>query len=326
MGYDYQIGIIRAKESNLLKKSDWDRILDLISLRDTWNELVRIDLGYNEITNPSEIINNISKFYSTILTNHYQEIAGYFIDEDLKKSFLFEFDLFNLKLIYKQKFFNTINFENNFINSGYFKPQDFVNYLKDGIAINNLTDDFFSDIFKLLKDETTTLSPLNFDILLDEYLFNFRLQTAKKEKSDFLSDFWKIQIDFYNLNLLITEKTQNSNFIKNGFISIESWNEIKDKSIDDKINFLNTFGYKDIAQKAFLAENINTSDLEISEENYILEFCEKATAFSMSPEPIISYFYRRYCEIKNINRILYSRAFKLTNSNLAQQISQSYIF
>ena len=328
MGYDYQIGIIRAKESNLLKKSDWDRIFEFLSLRNTWNELVRIDLGYKEIGNSSEIVNNIGKFYSSILINHYLEITGYFNEESLKKSFLYEFDLFNIKLIYKQKVFPNINFanENSFINAGYLKTQDILDYLKDGILINNLTDNFFDDILKILKDDKIILSPIEFDILLDDSLFAFRVNAAKKLKIDFVVNFWKIQIDFYNLKLLIDK---NFRFIKNGFISIENWHEIKDNSIEAKISFFEKYGYKNIAEKVFLSEEsakMNTASWEVAEENYILEFCEKAVAYSLSCEPIFGYFYRRYAEIKNINRLLYGRAFKVSTAMLEQQISKSYIF
>ena len=329
MGYDYQIGIVRAKESNLLKKSDWDRIIGFISLRDTWAELVRINLGYKEV-HDSEIVNNISKAYSNILTNHYKEITEYFIEVELKKSFLYEFDLFNLKLLYKQKVFPDLNFESNLMNAGCFQSQDLLDYLQDGKSINNFenaeTDSFFADILKILKDEKTELSPLEFDVLLDNYLFDFKIEVAKKLKSDFLLDFWKIQIDFYNLKFLKQGVNEDFNFVKNGFIEVENWQKIMEESVDGKIKLLAKYGYKNVTEKAFLAEDTNTADWELAEENYILEFCEKAVAFSATCEPIIAYFYRRYCEIKNLNRILCNRAFRMNNATMEQQISKSWIF
>jgi len=214
--------------------------------------------------------------------------------------------------------------EGSFIDSGYFKLQDVLDYLKDGTIINNVTDGFIEEILKILKDDKTELSPLEFDVLLDEYLFNYRINAAKRIKSDFVLDFWRTQIDFYNLRLLIDK---NFNFIKNGFISITGWNEIKNNSLEDKINFLANYGYKNVADKAFLSEDGdgNTISWEIAEEHYILEFCEKAVVFSLSCEPIFGYFYRRYCEIKNLNRILYARAFRINSATLSQQISRSYI-
>src|SRR5574344_39960 len=130
--YDYQIGIIRAKESELLKKTDYDRILGFLTLRDVWVEFTRLNLGYKDI-NSNEMLENISKVYSENLKNLYLETVSFFKDEDinLKKSFLYEFDFYNLKLFYKQKIFGNNDFGNKFLDIGFIGLKKIEDYIKN---------------------------------------------------------------------------------------------------------------------------------------------------------------------------------------------------
>ncbi len=317
--YDYQIGVIRAKEDRLLKRLDWDRIVGIISLRDLWAELVRVDVGYKDIVD-SDLTENISLYYSKNTLDLYREIADYFLELDLKKSFLYEFDFYNLKLFYKQKFFG-INFDENFSNSGFFDIAELKDYLQNSNKYISFDEDFFYQIVQILRDEKNTILPAEFDILLDEYLFGFRIKTAKQLKNEFLENFWKIQVDFYNLKTLISK---NFKFFENGNIDIEILKKMTNLSLEEIFVILGKYGYGEIVKNAFLLET-NASRWEIEEENFLLNFCQNAVFYSESVEPIISYFYRRLCEIKNINRILCLKSIISRDIlPLEQKISKSY--
>ena len=277
MAYDYQIGIIRAKESYLLSKTDWDRFLSTPSLRDVWAELVRLDLGYEEV-GELELTKSIAKVYSKNISNLYAEICTYFLDENLKKAFLYEIDIYNLKLLYKQKKFDK-NFSEYFIDGGYGD---------------------LKDLGVLEEFEKQAMTPYDFDVFLDSKLFAFRLFTTKNE---FLTNIWKLKIDFYNLKLYVNK---SENFIDGG--NIENW----------KISPEELVGKFEIAKFA-LADNSLAWEKE--EEKAILKYCEDAVMFFETVEPIIAYFFKRYIEIKNVNRLLYGRAFKLPNSKIEEQIS-----
>ncbi|MDR0675743.1 MAG: V-type ATPase subunit [Elusimicrobiota bacterium] len=326
--YSYKLGIIYAKESNLLKKTDYDRILSLISVRDVWTELVRLNLGYKEVSS-FEVIENISQIFSQNIKNLYLEIVEYFKDEDakLKKSFLYEFDFYNLKLFYKQKIFKNfenndkkISFEKNFIDLGYIGLSKLSDYEKNGTLIFEIFDekdiDFFQ-IFDILKDEKNNISPLKFDIMLDKILFDYRIKVAKNIKNEFLENFWKKQIDFYNIKIFFSDyKDENKEtlFIDNGFISIENFkNVISSNFSDEDLSvFFEKYDYKDICREALKNKNDNGNNynFEILEEDLLLNFCKESSWNNIALEPIISYFYKKYCEIKNLNRILFNRAFK----------------
>lgn len=315
--YDYQIGIIRAKESELLKKTDYDRILGFLTLRDVWVELTRLNLGYKDI-NPSEMLENISKVYSENLKSLYLETTSFFKDEDidLKKSFLYEFDFYNLKLFYKQKVFENNDFGKKFLDIGFIGLKKIEDYIKNDVFIFEILDEKninFSDIFDIVKNEKTTISPLDFDFMLDRILFDFRIKIAKIENNEFLADFWKKQIDFYNLKIFLKDFENKDNlYIKNGFINLDNWINLKNLQEEEIINFMEDYGYKDLIKKAFLVikEDFDSLEWEIEEEIILLELCERACFYSASIEPIIAYFYKKSCEIKNLNRILFNRAFK----------------
>jgi vacuolar-type H+-ATPase subunit C/Vma6 len=315
--YDYQIGIIRAKESELLKKTDYDRILGFLTLRDVWVELTRLNLGYKDI-NSNEMLENISKVYSENLKNLYLETVSFFKDEDinLKKSFLYEFDFYNLKLFYKQKIFGNNDFGNKFLDIGFIGLKKIEDYIKNENFIFEILDEkniILSDIFDIVKNDKTTLAPLDFDFMLDRMLFDFRIKIATIENNDFLADFWKKSIDFYNLKIFLKDFENNDTlYIKNGFINIDNWINLKNLHEEEVINFMEDYGYKDLIKKAFLVikEDFDSLDWEIEEESILLDLCERSCFYSASIEPIISYFYRKSCEIKNLNRILFNRAFK----------------
>ncbi len=315
--YDYQIGIIRAKESELLKKTDYDRILGFLTLRDVWVELTRLNLGYKDI-NSNEMLENISKVYSENLKNLYLETVSFFKDEDinLKKSFLYEFDFYNLKLFYKQKIFGNNDFGNKFLDIGFIGLKKIEDYIKNENFIFEILDEkniILSDIFDIVKNDKTTLAPLDFDFMLDRMLFDFRIKIATIENNDFLADFWKKNIDFYNLKIFLKDfENKDTLYIKNGFINIDNWINLKNLHEEEVINFMEDYGYKDLIKKAFLVikEDFDSLDWEIEEESILLDLCERSCFYSASIEPIISYFYRKSCEIKNLNRILFNRAFK----------------
>jgi vacuolar-type H+-ATPase subunit C/Vma6 len=315
--YDYQIGIIRAKESELLKKTDYDRILGFLTLRDVWVELTRLNLGYKDI-NSNEMLENISKVYSENLKNLYLETVSFFKDEDinLKKSFLYEFDFYNLKLFYKQKIFGNNDFGNKFLDIGFIGLKKIEDYIKNENFIFEILDEkniILSDIFDIVKNDKTTLAPLDFDFMLDRMLFDFRIKIATIENNDFLADFWKKSIDFYNLKIFLKDFENNDTlYIKNGFINIDNWINLKNLHEEEVINFMEDYGYKNLTKKAFLVvkEDFDSLEWEIEEESILLNLCERACFYSASIEPIISYFYRKSCEIKNLNRILFNRAFK----------------
>ncbi|MCP4481960.1 MAG: V-type ATPase subunit [bacterium] len=291
MKYDYQIGIIRAKEDDLLSFQDWSRLLAIPSLRDVWAELVRLDIGFTEV-GELELSNSISKFYSKNIKNLYSELCAYFFDDTLKKAFLYEVDIYNLKLIYKQKIFNK-NFSESFIPSGFYVLSDLVEE-----KWINFKDEFFLELREEIVKQS--LTPFDFDILADSKLFEFRLLS---DNNKFLQSIWKTKIDFYNLKIFFAK---NKAFLRGG--NIDNWMLSHEELIE---RF-------PLAKFALANDSLNW---EKEEEYAILRLSQDTVVFFETLEPLVAYFFKRYIEIKNINRLLYGRAFKLPSSKIEDQLS-----
>lgn len=318
--YIEEIGIIRAKEANLLTFPEYERLVNMVSFRDLYTELVRLNIGYEEIPY-NKIPYNISSIFSKNIVSLYREIIPLIKEEKIKKAFLYEFDFFNLKLIFKYKFYNNKKFLDNLINLGFIGKENIVLFFEKDILIpeeKNLCFDF-NDIFNIIKNNNHKITPFEFDIFLDKILMNFRLNVAN---TDFSKDLCKKNIDFINIKLFLNN---SSSYLDYGYISSGIFSNLKLYSYEEKINIFKEYSYEKIANIIFTEyQKIDFLDLELEKERILLEISQKSIFFNFSIEPIICYIIKKLCEIKVLNRLLNIKTFLGNNLEKELKIIQNY--
>lgn len=310
MGYEKIVGIVRAKEEILFKRMDWERLISITSARNLWNELGRLGRGYKDIGH-DHVIEHVSDAFNKNIINLYDEISNYFEDdENLRISLFLEFDVYNLKLLFKEKKFS-LDLKNKRIESGYY-------------GINDLTDYpcEFEKVLEILKADVTEISSKEFDLMLDDVLYQYRIDVSKE--NNFVLNFWKLKIDLINFKMNIlaadTEK-KNIEYIKNGNIDYSDW-----KNITDEVkleNIMRSHGYTAIYESA-KNKNIDASKWEVLEEEFIFNYLDDAVMYCMSLEPIVAYFFKKLCEYKNINRLLYAKIFNMSDEYIHNNLSKCY--
>ncbi|MFC1566403.1 V-type ATPase subunit [bacterium] len=328
MAYEFENGTIRGWESKILERIDWERLLTYPSLRDTWNELVRLKIGYHDV-NDNERIDSIDKLYTDNFLYLYKEIAELLLNESLKMSLLIEIDFTNLKLFNRHILKESDDYS-EILDGGWFGREKLLYSFKNNDWATY--PDFFDKISINFKEESNKLSEQSFDLLLDNKLFELRLDAANKNNSPFLINFWKLMIDFINcrqfFNLLKTNQKNPNYFIHGGNIETNDWALLDEHSLQtfiQKTTFWEYLSVSDEMRQAF-ENDLYTIKWQYQEEHYLLKYFDDAVAYAGSFEPIFSYWYRRLTELKNVNRLLYGKTYNLSNNIIRSQLSNSYIF
>ncbi len=317
--YIEEIGIIRAKESTLLTFTDYERLVNMISYKDLYAELIRLNLGYQELPY-SKIKSNISSNFSKNIIFVYKEIISLIKNEEIKKALLYEADFFNLKLIFKSKFYNDKRFLDGLIDLGFIGKSNIINFIeKDILPFINEKNFDLSYIFVIIKNFNHDLSPFDFDIFLDRILMKFRLNLTKN--NDFLKDLCKKSIDFLNINLFLNN---SSTYLDFGYISKEEFSNMKIYNYEEKLNIFKKYDYEKIANILFNDKKIDFLNFELEKEKILLNISKQSIFFNFSIEPIICYLIKKLSEIKTIHRILSIKAFLGNSIEKESKIIQIY--
>lgn len=320
----YSSTYIRTLEKYLLDQTDIDR---MVGAKDV-QEALKVLENTNYARELKESISKIlPKDYRKILLTDLQigkKLLLYLVEDvTLIKLTLLTFDIHNIKIFFKEKFFTPLEkvcLMRLISLHGSQKPEELRK------AVEGEKADIDEDFQRLIKEteEKFKKKPLasELDIYLDKKIWHLSSLLAKKMESDFLQNFIKKKIDILNLKTILRAYLLNKLekleewLIEGGNIGIKKFAVLgKAQNIREAIQVLIPLFPKKIARvmELYLREgetpyqNFEGGSLDKlfrELDNIEIEELKESKFISEGPEIIFCYFLARFNANRNVRIIL----------------------
>jgi len=314
--YIYSSTYIRALEKYLLDQTDIDR---MVGAKDA-QEALKVLENTNYARELKESISKIlAKDYRKILLTDLQigkKLLLYLVNNFfLIKLILLPFDIHNIKIFFKEKFFNKDL--RKFISlHGSQKSEELQKAVKG--EETNIDQDFQRIIKE--TEEKFKKNPLaqELDVHLDKEIWQLSLLLAQKMKSNFLQNFIKKKIDILNLKTILRAYLLNTLdkleewLIEGGNIGIKKFGVLgKAQNLREAIQVLIPLFPPKIAKgmefclrerEIFFEKTLDKLFREL--DNAEIEELRESRFISAGPEVIFCYFLARLNANRNVRIIL----------------------
>jgi len=330
--YIYSSTYVRTIEKNLLNKTDIEQMANAATYDEALNLLTKA--AYSKELKES-VSNAADKDYEQILENDLQKAKKLLLsltnNKDLIKFVLLPFDIHNIKLFYKEKFFEK-NLQEFISPYGSQNPEE----LKKSVYGKKANiDQGFQKIIKQAQEKFKTKpSPCYIDGYLDKKAEELSLETAKKMKSSFLVNFLERKIDIINLktvirccmfnsvNILKKLLIANSRIKKNLILErIGKTQDIKEILVSLKSVFseeiqkvIDSFLKKN---KSSIYENISKLFKELKDVE--ISWLRESKFINNGPAIIACYFLARFNANQNIKIIMKGKINCLENKEIIEK-------
>ncbi|HCL56798.1 MAG TPA: hypothetical protein DHW82_07300 [Spirochaetia bacterium] len=229
---------------------------------------------------------------------------------ELKEYFLFPYDLFNLKTLFKG-FLKEEKFEKLSLYHFGTLTLEQLRKFYDGEEMGQVSP-VLKEFMKRFNDEIEDRTPFDIDVLWDKYLHQFYLNQAKKLNNDFLLKIHSLKIDLTNiLNLFRLKsfdkeyKVYQKVFIKGGKLDLYTLSDLYKEDMDIIHGKLVYLDYSEEMKKGiegFKKEN-SLSVMEKELEDFHSEYIGQAFNRIFGYEGIIAYYWKKMAEINNLRLI-----------------------
>ncbi len=352
--YASAVGRIRALENQMLKLTDFERLLELDNAKEVVEELD--DTPYGEYFSQIKDINEFEIFLTEELRKTYKLIRELSLHPEITDLFFLRKDLHNLKVTLKNKYGDTAN-EEYLVDLGLLRLSE----LKEMVAKNDYTKFPNPMIARVINQaigqyELTGEKTL-IDFVLDGGLYEISLDTAKKYKNNFLEILFRLEIDTINLKTLvrfIVTKRDKRYFkdvlIHGGYLPYEFFlREIGDneknlaqqikkerygglispqRNTNDReksISFLKNYEKLINLGITNWEKERSFSYLEKLADDFLIEHLKKAKYISLGIEPLIGYLLAKEIEVKNIRMIIVAKIAELSSETVRKNLRETYV-
>ncbi|MDY6065762.1 MAG: V-type ATP synthase subunit C [Finegoldia sp.] len=304
----YQSSTTRVKEKNLLKRQDYERLIDSNDLE----ELIRLlsDTVYHselsKLDNP--------KLYDKALSKELENTYKYFYemsDSVLPVKFLaVQYDYHNLKVLIKE----------------YLKGEDLSYMLSDisDIDPEEIRKVLNSDDFKLenehyqkvidesLEDFENNHDPQMIDIYADREYFVELKEIVDQMNSKLLKEYVEDLIDFTNVQTLLRAQKQGKDLeflekviIDGGTIEKDAYSNYLFTELDEDSPLFTSsriyYRLKDAIKSYKMTSSL--SEFEKQKDDYLMNKIKEIRKITYGPEVITGYLFAKETEIKNLRII-----------------------
>jgi len=165
------------------------------------------------------------------------------------------------------------------------------------------------------------------DDAIDQYQAEYNLKQARRLKSVFLINLYRIQIDLINirtmLRLKFTESEQRNVFLKGGFIELERFMHGLELGYEalGQLFFVTPYHRIVDAGAGYLASDKSFLKAEQQCEEYFIGFLKTTIQVTAGPQPIIAYLLMKENEIRTVNLILTAKKNNLETKLILDRIT-----
>ncbi|MCK4244004.1 MAG: V-type ATPase subunit [Candidatus Omnitrophica bacterium] len=305
--YAYAVGKIRALEKRLLSKSFLEKIAESGSL-----EAITQDI--RETAYSGEFAEERELF--SLLRNErkatYNLIEKLLEEPSLSPLLRLRYDIHNLKLLLKKEIDRSVSAD--------FSPLGAISPSLLEKAIQNKAFLQIPSYFREIAKKSIALFQAEgikqLEQFLDKEMWKLTLDESKEIKNIFLEEFFKLQIDFLNIrNFFSLGEKENFDviFIVGGRLEKKIFKKER-AAIEKKIFFF----YSGL-------ELDETSSLEKSSDDLLINYIKKAKIYSFGTEPLIAYLFAKEGELKNIKLILLGKLNNIGVSVIKENLRETYV-
>jgi len=352
--YAYAVGKIRALETQLLTKSDFERLLETSDATSALQELS--DTPYGEHLTRIKDISEFELLLNEELKKTYNLIKELSLHPEITDLFFLEKDLHNLKVLLKSKYAG-ISPDGNLIDLGLFPLAGLKGMVEKNDYAGFTNSTIRETIVQAIKQFELTHELQIIDFVLDAVIYEVFLNTARKYQNIFLQNYFQLQIDLINLKTLVrfivTKKDKR--YFKDGLIHggnltyeffLREFPE-KEGDVPHKVGlerYKNIITYeKDLNAKERrtpLLENYEQiisagikswlkersfSLLEKLIDDSLTEYLKKAKYITLGLEPLIAYLFAKEIETKNIRVIIVGKINNIPQEILRERLRETYV-
>ena len=316
--YIYITGRVRALEARLLDKLKMERMIAATSARASLAELEETDYGL--YVSQLKDVNNFEELLHNEIKRLYSFIDKWSLDKELTDLFRIRYDFHNLKVFLRNKFKEQplLLEKLPFIDLGTIGP------LKIGEAKK-----FLQIQKKATRAFEENKNPLNIDITLDKEYYRLCIEKAEESENEFVIGLFLIEIDlisiktFFRCRALKRDKDFFSKvYIGGGSLTRELFLEFYKK---EEVAFLRKLSFTPYAQVTMGYEKEGLRGLELSCDNFLLEYIKKAKLITAGLEVLIAYLIAKENEIKLLRSVLTGKINEIPTPLIRERLRETFI-
>jgi len=305
--YPHANTIVCIEDSKLLKRFQYDILHDAKGLQATLDELNSINYFHTYL---NAEIGDYSEMLDSLMENTFELIKDISPDESVWRMFALYYDIHNMKLVAKEKFFKR-RFDALTLDYGtYTLPTIRSAAVREADNILE-NEDLTRGFFEALRVKDT----YDIDFILDKTYFITLKNMAGKSGSPGIAGFVTEKIDLFNISLVfqtlaeeIPEGYFNKAFSDQGSCALAEWQKYLDVNKPGEIEKFTLWKkYRHIWADAKNREQL-LSGVDVWIDNYLIEKTKICKLMAFGIEPICAYFFNKLMEIKNIRILLEGKA------------------
>lgn len=325
--YTFASTLVRSNETHLLRKRDFERVLEAKDRSGILNILK--EFGYSEGKNGevdfSELLNEEEKkLYKMIFSAiPYEEVLNF--------NLLFK-DYHNIKVLVKGE---ALGFDNDHLlmDFGLIPKEKIKSYIRERNFI------FLEPIMKegtilALESYGKDRDPQMIDVILDKACYLHIMEKVLETENPFIIEYLKLSIDLINVSsfLRLREIQKDKNFFKKVFIeggNIEisvflSGYEDEISSFSDK---LYSHNLKDFVLNSWaeLERGKGYFFMEKAIHEMKIQYLRAAKYITIGVEPILAYMVAKEGEIQNLRMVLESKTQGVDSQVILERLRETYV-
>jgi V/A-type H+-transporting ATPase subunit C len=329
--YLFSTARVRSVEKYMLSREKAEKMIDAKTNQDALGVLFECNYGMG-MENDKISPNN----YDFLLTEEhkrtYQFITSIAPEVSRFNIFLYPYDYHNLKVLMKSEYLDTDGSE-LLVDTGSIN----INILKNAVKERDfslLTENMSNALNIIIEHFPKNKDPQIIDLILDKYLYDDMLKSAKEMKNDFIIDYIVMLIDTINLRTYVRLKKINKSwdffskvFINGGKIPEEIFINSYDESFEDFASELSAYGYKEIFLEGVeaLNESGKFTVMEKLFDDRIMEHVKSAKYIPYGIEPLAAYLIAKEFEIKIARIIMAGRIAGIPSELIRERMRETYV-
>lgn len=322
-------GYLRVLEKRLLTRESIERVIDVADADEAAKMLSQAsEYDFSALKRPEDY----EQVLKQSLKQTYDEMYSISPYPEVVSLVLSKYDYHNLKVALKAKAMGK-DYESLYVDFTDISPKDIEKLVSGSEKVENLPEHIVEAAEKAQKLFSEKNNPQIIDIFLDKHMLAYQLAVAIELKNDFLTEYVKLNIDFYNLKAFMRAKSTNKDlkFLKEtladgGTTSIDVIIENFDKNPE---TIASNFYYRyfgDIMKTAVegYERSGNFSSLEKLLDNYLVEYVKKSKYIAFGPEILLSYIFSKENEVKQIRIIMTCKINSIKPDILRERLRDNY--
>ncbi len=316
--YAYITGRIRALETRLLDKLKMERMVAATSALGLLQELEETD--YGPYLSQLKDIKNFEDLLYDELKRLYSFIDKWSLDRELTDLFRLRYDFHNLKVFLKNKFKERpLPLEElPFIDLGTIHPKE-IEKREELLEIQKEAKRAFEE----------SRNPQDIDVILDKEYYGLCLKRARESRNNFLINLFRTEIDLSNIKAFFRCRALKRSkdlflkvFIPGGTLTARLFLEFYE---DEEGAFLRKLFFTPYAGVATGFEKEGLKGLELSCDNFLLEYVKKTKLVTSGLEVLIAYLIAKENEIKLLRSILTGRINEIPAQMIRERLREPFV-